>query len=82
LLGIKDRVEALGGHINLHSPRGAGTDLRVTLLRSPKPTATHPATRMLNQQQLGSPPMDGRLNAARGIAVSRDDRQVHEISVA
>ena len=31
LLGIKDRVEALGGHINLHSPRGAGTDLRVTL---------------------------------------------------
>ena len=31
LLGIKDRVEALGGHIDLHSPRGAGTDLRVTL---------------------------------------------------
>jgi PAS domain S-box-containing protein len=31
LLGIKDRVEALGGQINLHSPRGAGTDLRVTL---------------------------------------------------
>ena len=31
LLGIKDRVEALGGHMDLHSPRGAGTDLRVTL---------------------------------------------------
>jgi signal transduction histidine kinase len=31
LLGIKDRVEALGGHFDLHSPRGAGTDLRVTL---------------------------------------------------
>jgi signal transduction histidine kinase len=31
LLGLKDRVEALGGHIDLHSPRGAGTDLRVTL---------------------------------------------------
>jgi signal transduction histidine kinase len=31
LLGIKDRVEALGGHIDLHSPPGAGTDLRVTL---------------------------------------------------
>ena len=31
LLGIKDRVEALGGHIDLHSPRGAGTDLRVML---------------------------------------------------
>jgi len=31
LLGIKDRVEALGGHIDLHSPLGAGTDLSVTL---------------------------------------------------
>ena len=31
LLGLKDRVEALGGRIDLHSPRGAGTDLRVTL---------------------------------------------------
>ena len=28
---------------------------------------------MLNQQQLRNPPMDGRLNAARGIDVSRDD---------
>ena len=31
LLGLKDRVEALGGRVDLHSPRGAGTDLRVTL---------------------------------------------------
>jgi signal transduction histidine kinase len=31
LLGLKDRVEALGGHINLHSPRGAGTTLLVAL---------------------------------------------------
>ena len=31
LLGLKDRVEALGGRFDLHSPRGAGTDLRVTL---------------------------------------------------
>ncbi|WP_426502585.1 AAA family ATPase [Dactylosporangium sp. McL0621] len=31
LLGLKDRVEALGGRILLHSPRGAGTDLRVEL---------------------------------------------------
>jgi signal transduction histidine kinase len=28
LLGLKDRVEALGGRISLHSPRGAGTSLR------------------------------------------------------
>ena len=28
LVGLKDRVEALGGRIILHSPRGAGTSLR------------------------------------------------------
>jgi signal transduction histidine kinase len=29
LLGLKDRVEALGGRILLHSPHGAGTRLRM-----------------------------------------------------
>jgi signal transduction histidine kinase len=31
LAGLRDRVEALGGRIVLHSPRGAGTSLRVEL---------------------------------------------------
>ena len=31
LMGLKDRVEALGGRIDLHSPRGGGTTLRVAL---------------------------------------------------
>jgi signal transduction histidine kinase len=31
LVGLKDRVEALGGRISLHSPRGAGTTLRADL---------------------------------------------------
>jgi len=31
LLGLKDRAEALGGHVLLHSPAGAGTTLEVTL---------------------------------------------------
>ena len=31
LVGLKDRAEALGGHIVLHSPRGAGTTLLVAL---------------------------------------------------
>ncbi|HEV3379903.1 MAG TPA: GAF domain-containing sensor histidine kinase, partial [Trebonia sp.] len=31
LTGLKDRVEALGGRIVLHSPRGAGTSLRAEL---------------------------------------------------
>jgi signal transduction histidine kinase len=31
LMGLKDRVDALGGRIDLHSPRGGGTALHVTL---------------------------------------------------
>ena len=31
LAGLKDRVEALGGRLFLHSPRGAGTSLRAEL---------------------------------------------------
>jgi signal transduction histidine kinase len=31
LVGLKDRTETLGGHIQLHSPRGAGTRLCVEL---------------------------------------------------
>ena len=31
LVGLKDRVDALGGRIDLHSPRGGGTTLRVVL---------------------------------------------------
>jgi signal transduction histidine kinase len=31
LVGLKDRAEALGGRIDLHSPRGGGTTLRVEL---------------------------------------------------
>jgi signal transduction histidine kinase len=36
LLGLKDRVDALGGQIDLHSPRGGGTTLCVAL---PLPSA-------------------------------------------
>ena len=35
LLGLKDRAEALGGHIDLHSPSGAGTTLRVAASAQP-----------------------------------------------
>ena len=31
LVGLKDRAEALGGHLNLHSPPGAGTTLEIDL---------------------------------------------------
>jgi signal transduction histidine kinase len=31
LLGLKDRAEALGGHLQVHSPPGAGTTLEITL---------------------------------------------------
>jgi signal transduction histidine kinase len=36
LVGVKDRAEALGGHLRLHSPPGAGTTLEITIpLHSP-----------------------------------------------
>ena len=31
LVGLKDRVEALGGHLSLHSPPGAGTTMEIAL---------------------------------------------------
>jgi signal transduction histidine kinase len=40
LIGIRDRVEALGGSLVVHSPRGKGTVLDVTL---PAPNAADPA---------------------------------------
>jgi signal transduction histidine kinase len=31
LIGLKDRIEAAGGRITLHSPPGAGTTVQITL---------------------------------------------------
>jgi signal transduction histidine kinase len=43
LLGLKDRAEALGGRILLHSPPGSGTTLRLELpLTAPNGGATFP----------------------------------------
>ena len=38
LIGLQDRVEALGGTIRIDSPPGAGTSLVVTLPLNPQPT--------------------------------------------
>jgi signal transduction histidine kinase len=35
LVGLKDRAEALGGHLQLHSPSGAGTTLEIELPLQP-----------------------------------------------
>jgi signal transduction histidine kinase len=48
LIGLEDRAEALGGHLHLHSPPGAGTTLQITLPLEPSapelpPRATDPA---------------------------------------
>ena len=37
LIGLSDRVEALGGTIEISSPAGGGTSLRVTMPVVPKP---------------------------------------------
>ncbi|MDT7640349.1 MAG: hypothetical protein QOC83_4637, partial [Pseudonocardiales bacterium] len=43
LLGVKDRVEALGGRVVLHSPPGSGTTLRLELpLTAPNGGAAFP----------------------------------------
>jgi len=45
LVGLKDRAEALGGHLELHSPPGQGTTLNITLpLASPAEPALPPGT--------------------------------------
>jgi signal transduction histidine kinase len=57
LVGLKDRAEALGGHLRLHSPPGAGTDLQITLpLHDPGGPELPP--------EAASPPD----NASRGLA--------------
>ena len=46
LVGLKDRAEALGGHLDLHSPPGAGTILEITLpLHDPSESACHTGPR-------------------------------------
>ncbi|MFD0580190.1 AAA family ATPase [Dactylosporangium darangshiense] len=42
LVGLKDRVEAFGGRIRLHSPRGTGTSLRLELPLTAASTAGVP----------------------------------------
>jgi signal transduction histidine kinase len=37
LTGVKDRVEAFGGRISLHSPRGTGTILEIILPWTARP---------------------------------------------
>jgi signal transduction histidine kinase len=44
LMGLRDRVEALGGHLIVQSPRGKGTTLRISIpLTRPRPLV-NPAT--------------------------------------
>jgi signal transduction histidine kinase len=42
LVGLKDRAEALGGHLRLDSAPGAGTTLDITLPSSPAGQSCHP----------------------------------------
>jgi signal transduction histidine kinase len=42
IIGLKDRVEALGGTISVLSPRGHGTTLQVQLPAGPSPAPTPP----------------------------------------
>ena len=64
LVGLKDRVEALGGRIWLHSPHGAGTTLRAEL----------PLTNTDAVERRYSPPVSptGTADSAGGVAGTAD----------
>jgi signal transduction histidine kinase len=74
LVGLRDRTEALGGQIWLHSPPGAGTVLAITLPLCPRPRG-----RPVFADERVLPSASGiscPLPAATGCAVStRDDSQ-------
>jgi GAF domain-containing protein len=54
LLGLKDRAEALGGRIRLHSPPDAGTDLEITLpLNDPSESALPTASALSEKTESG-----------------------------
>jgi signal transduction histidine kinase len=60
LVGLKDRAEALGGHLQLHSAPGAGTTLDITLpLHDPAGPGLPPEA------------ADPAENASRGLAADR-----------
>ena len=66
LVGLKDRAEALGGHLRLHSPPGAGTTLQITLpLHEPGGPGQPPGA--------ADPPDD----AGRGLAADPGQRLDH-----
>jgi signal transduction histidine kinase len=44
LVGLRDRAEALGGHLQVHSPRGAGTTLEIELPLQPRGPELPPET--------------------------------------
>jgi hypothetical protein len=60
LIGLKDRAEALGGHLELHSPPGAGTTLEIALpLDNPCAGAAgqcQPRPRRRSKQRFEHPP--------------------------
>jgi signal transduction histidine kinase len=66
LAGLKDRAEALGGHLRLDSPPGVGTTLEITLpLRDPSTVGLPPGTAGPSE------------NASRGLAPASGQRIAH-----
>jgi signal transduction histidine kinase len=51
LVGLKDRAEALGGHLDVRSPPGAGTTLEITLpLAEPGQPVLQPGAAYIPEQ--------------------------------
>jgi signal transduction histidine kinase len=62
LVGLKDRVEALGGRLSLHSPPGAGTALEIDLPLGDPSSAALPAAPADSRMKpaVAIPPIPGR----------------------
>jgi signal transduction histidine kinase len=72
LVGLRDRVEALGGRLSLHSPPGAGTTMEITL------PVTDPSRPRPPAAAVGPPDDAGRGMSAGGVREHSLPRRPHQ----
>jgi signal transduction histidine kinase len=75
LVGLKDRAEALGGHLRLHSPPGAGTTLELALPLDDPGRAGPPTGTVDPLHRFDHPPAEPDPSAPHHDARQRGDQQ-------
>jgi signal transduction histidine kinase len=80
LLGLKDRAEALGGHLQLHSPPEAGTTLEIILpLDDPGRPGPSPGRRNHLHRGSGHDPAPSRPDITRPAAPGHPNGDTHRL---